>query len=717
MQENEVKRTHAVVPPPGKRDTKRFEAAKNPMGGRRRGPGPGMPMEKVKLKNTKGTVIRLLSYLKNVKYELIIAMLALIGSTVATLITPKISGDLIDVLATYGGINKGGLALSIMAVYLGTALATQSALKRSSGSDQPVDKVTHLAGQGLFLGVGSALAGTTATGVTIANSGAPMSELKHLLILMGCLYLASTLLSLIQQIVLVRVSQRTVRVLRKDLFDRIQTLPLKFFDSRPHGELMSRLTNDVDNVSNMLSNTITQVLSSAITLVISLYMMLRLSWLLTLVSFITIPLSMIVIRRITKFTAKLFKQQQAALGELNGIVEETVTGARVVKVFTREPQVIADFDRANQELTEVGSKATIFSSIIGPMMNAINNLGFALMASIGGFLVVRGHVSVGMIQSFLQYQRQFSRPINDLANQVTMVQSALAGAERVFEIMDQASEPEDAPDAVALRQPRGHVKFDDVTFGYNEERTILKNVSFEAQPGQTIALVGPTGSGKTTIVNLLMRFYDLNGGHIYVDDHDITQIKRQDLRDSMGMVLQDVYLFAGTVRENIAYGNLNATEEEIIEAAKMAHCHGFISRLPEGYDTVLSEDGGNISQGQRQLLSIARAILANPSVLILDEATSSVDTRTEVRIQKAMLNLMEGRTSFVIAHRLSTIRNADCILVLKDGEIIERGTHDELVAKNGFYASLLNSQYRGEAEDETNPEARRRELEKEMQRR
>jgi len=463
---------------------------------------------------------------------------------------------------------------------------------------------------------------------------------------------------------------------------------------------MSRLTNDVDNVSNMLSNTITQVMSSAITLVVSLAMMLYLSWVLTLVSFITIPLSMIVIRKITKYTGKLFKQQQASLGELNGIVEETVTGSRVVKVFTREPQVIEDFDRANEELTEAGVKATIFSSVIGPMMNAINNLGFALMASIGGFLVVGGHVSVGMIQSFLQYQRQFSRPINDLANQVTMVQSALAGAERVFEIMDEASEPADAPNAVALKNPQGHVLFDDVTFGYTSERMILKNVSFEAKPGQTIALVGPTGAGKTTIVNLLMRFYDLNGGHVYIDGHDITDIRRQDLRDSLGMVLQDVYLFAGTVRENIAYGNLDATEEQIIEAAKMANCHNFITQLPQGYDTILSEDGGNISQGQRQLLSIARAILANPSVLILDEATSSVDTRTEMRIQSAMLNLMEGRTSFVIAHRLSTIRNADQILVINNGNIVERGTHAELVALGGFYANLLSSQYRGEPEEE-----------------
>ena len=703
MQENEMKRTHAVVPPPGKREKKRFGAAKMGPGGRGPGGGPrhGRPMEKVKLKNAKGTIVRLLGYLKHVWVELLVAIVALLLSTVATLVTPKISGDLIDVLSTYGGVNKAGFALSVAAIYIGTAIATQSGIKLSSRSKQKGASLRTLGGEGLFLGIALTVAGGTSTAAQVASSAAPMDQLIRLLWIMGALFAASTLLSLIQQIVLVRVSQHTVRVLRKDLFERIQTLPLRFFDSRPHGELMSRLTNDVDNVSNMLANTITQVLSSAITLVVSLTMMLSISWVLTLVSFITIPLSMIVIRRITKFTGKLFKQQQASLGELNGIVEETVTGARVVKVFTREEQVIEDFERANEELTQAGTKATIFSSVIGPMMNAINNLGFALMASIGGFLVVGGHVSVGMIQSFLQYQRQFARPINDLANQITMVQSALAGAERVFEIMDEASEPADAPDAVALKNPQGHVLFEDVTFGYTSERMILKNVSFEAKPGQTIALVGPTGAGKTTIVNLLMRFYDLNGGRIFIDGHDITTIRRQDLRDSLGMVLQDVYLFAGTVRENIAYGNLDATEEQIIEAAKMANCHNFITQLPQGYDTILSEDGGNISQGQRQLLSIARAILANPSVLILDEATSSVDTRTEMRIQSAMLNLMEGRTSFVIAHRLSTIRNADQILVINNGDIVERGTHAELVALGGFYASLLSSQYRGEPEEES----------------
>jgi ATP-binding cassette subfamily B multidrug efflux pump len=511
---------------------------------------------------------------------------------------------------------------------------------------------------------------------------------------MALLYIVSSLFSWLQQIWLVKVSQHTVRVMREELFDRIQLLPLRFFDSKPHGELMSRLTNDVDNVSNMLSQSMTQVLSSLITLVVSLAMMLSLSWELTLVSFVAIPLSMVIVRQVTGRTGKLFKEQQAALGQLNGIVEETVTGARVVKVFGREPNVIEDFEKSNRRLTEVGVKATVLSSLMGPLMNAVNNISFALVAGVGGWMAISGRVSVGGIQSFLQYSRQFARPFNELANQITVVQSALAGAERVFEIMDAEPEPADDAQAYPLEKPEGHVVFKNVSFGYTPERMILKNVSFEAKPGQTIALVGPTGAGKTTIVNLLMRFYDLNGGTVLIDGHDIVDVKRQNLRDSLGMVLQDVYLFAGTVRENICYGKLDATEEEMIRAAKMANCHSFITRLPQGYDTPLAEDGGNLSQGQRQLLSIARAILADPKVLILDEATSSVDTRTEMKIQSAMLALMKGRTSFVIAHRLSTIRSADQILVIKDGQIIERGTHEELIRLNGFYAELDSSQYR-----------------------
>ncbi len=609
---------HAPEMKPEKK--KRFAPAGGPGGGR----GPhGRFMEKPKLKDGKGTILRLLGYLKYVKWNLIVALTALLGASIAGLSAPKISGNLIDSLV------RGDLS-------------------------------------GLW------------------KCGA----------LLAFAYIISSAFSWLQQMMLVEVSTQTVRKLRQDLFERMQKLPLRFFDSHPHGQLMSRLTNDVDNVSMMLGNTLTQLFSGVITLTVSLVMMLSISWQLTLASFITIPLSMIVVRKVTKFTGRLFKAQQAALGELNGIIEETVTGARVVKVFSREKQVIQEFNDANDELKEVGTKATILSSIMGPLMNCFNNCAFALVTGIGGFLAVNGVVTIGNIQSFLQYSRQFARPINEIAHQITAIQSALAGAERVFEIMDTEPEPADDETAYLMENPKGDVHFEDVTFGYTEEKAILKNVSFDVKAGQMIALVGPTGAGKTTIVNLLMRFYDINGGRVRIDGHDITEIQRQSLRSSLGMVLQDVYLFAGTVRDNIAYGRLDATMDEIIAAAKMANCHEFITRLPKGYDTELSEDGGNLSQGQRQLLSIARAILANPAVLILDEATSSVDTRTEMKIQQAMLKLMEGRTSFVIAHRLSTIRNADCIMVINGGEIIERGTHAELIEKDGFYAKMLNSQFR-----------------------
>ena len=699
--ENPTKK-HAVCPPPESAQKARFQAAEAPM--RRGGPGPGhgpgprgAMMGRVKLKNTRGTIFRLLGYLKYVKLEIIGALLALILSTACTLITPIISGNLIDLLNETCGIVPALAAAGAFGAYAVTALGTQAILRRNNGQTGALT-LGSVAFRGLTVSLLATAATAGVTGAAAWTADSAIAELIRLIGLMALLYITSSLLSLAQQLLLVRVAQQTVRVLRKDLFDHLQTLPLRFFDSHPHGELMSRLSNDVDNVSNMLSSSITQVMSSAITIVISLSMMLYLSWVLTLVSLITIPISMLLMKAVTSRSGKLFKAQQACLGQLNGIVEETVTGARVVKVFTREEAVIEDFEAANQALTEAGTKATILSRVIGPMMNMINNIGFALMAGIGGALVLSGNVgSVGMIQSFLQYQRQFSRPFNEIANQVSVVQSALAGAERVFDVIDESPEPADAPDAVPLPAPKGDVEFRDVVFGYTPKKKILDGVSFHARPGETVALVGPTGAGKTTIVNLLMRFYDIQSGQILVDGHDLTDIRRQDLRSSMGMVLQDVYLFAGTVRENIAYGKPDATDEEIIAAAKLANCHGFISRLPDGYDTVLAEDGGNISQGQRQLLSIARAVLANPAVLILDEATSSVDTRTEMKIQSAMLKLMEGRTSFVIAHRLSTIRTADQILVIKDGRIFERGTHEELIAKNGFYASLLASQYRGQA--------------------
>ena len=665
---------------------RRFQPARS--GGPGGPGGPGRFAAKPKLNDAKGTVLRLMKYLGKVKWEMTGAMLLLVASTVLNLIAPRISGQVIDILNENYGVNRAVSMVGMIATFVGTAFLTDKLAQSHSSSESMVS----LSLKGMAVGL-LALVGGGGMAAAAANS---TTALRDTVLLMFLLFLGSGLCSLGQSLLLVNVAQHAVRIIRADLFQRLQKLPLRFFDSKTHGELMSRLSNDVDNVSNMLSNALTQVLSSIITVVVSLSMMLSLSWQLTIIACLTIPLSMLVLGRIAKYTGRLFKQQQAALGELNGVVEETITGAKVVKVFSREKYVMEDFQRSNEELTEVGTKATIFSSCIGPLMNVIGHISFALMAGIGGYLVVAGSVgSVGMIQSFLQYSRQFQMPINNLANQVTMLQSALAGAERVFEVMDTEPEPEDAPDALPLKSPKGHVEFEDVTFGYAPDVKILKDVSFEALPGQTIALVGPTGAGKTTIVNLLMRFYDIDSGVIRIDGEDIRHYKRQDLRDCLGMVLQDVYMFAGTVRDNIAYGKLDATDEEIVRAAKAANCHDFIMRLPNGYNTDLAEDAANLSQGQRQLLSIARAILANPAVLILDEATSSVDTRTEMNIQQAMIALMKGRTSFVIAHRLSTIRGADQILVIQDGRIVERGTHEQLLEKQGVYAGLLNSQYRG----------------------
>jgi len=672
---------------------RRFAPAKAPMGGPGRGPGPrgGMPgMKKPKVKNAKGTIVRLFGYMSAVKVELIVAILALLGSTTASLITPKISGNIIDLLKQTASLGE----MAFMGITMGAYVTTGLILNSTARRDNRVSLLS-LGTQGTIFSLTALVAGKLSADTEAVAETAATGSLGQLLTVMGVLYIFGTLCSLAQQLLLVKVAQHTVRHLRTDLFDKLQGLPLRFFDANPHGDVMSRLTNDVDNVSNMLSNTITQVLSSIITLVMCLYMMITLSWQLTLVAFLTIPLQVFIAKTITSRTGKYFKLQQACLGELNGIVEETVTGARVVKVFCREDNVIKEFDEANEDLTRAGITANILSSVMGPMMNVVNNIAYALMSGIGGIIVVANpSVSIGMIQSFLQYERQFANPFTQIANQVTTIQSALAGAERVFEIMDTAPEPADAPNADDFASPKGHVEFRDVTFGYNPERPILKHLTFEAKPGQTIALVGPTGAGKTTVVNLLMRFYDIDSGELLLDGRSIRDIKRQNLRTSMGMVLQDVYLFAGTVRENIIYGKQDATEEEIRRAIRMANCEEFIDRLPEGLDTMLTESGANISQGQRQLLSIARAILADPAVLILDEATSSVDTRTEMHIQQAMLTLMKGRTSFVIAHRLSTIRNADQILVLNAGEIIERGTHEELVALGGFYAGLLNSQYK-----------------------
>jgi ATP-binding cassette, subfamily B, multidrug efflux pump len=513
---------------------------------------------------------------------------------------------------------------------------------------------------------------------------------------MAGVYILGVLCTLMQNYIMIGISQETVKNLRKDLFHKLQSLPLSFFDSRPHGELMSRLTNDVDNVNNTLNQSITSIFSSFITFVGTLSMMLYLSPLLTLVTMIIIPAMFFITRQLSARTRKLFKEQQEALGKINGFIEETISGQKVVKVFNREEKGIQEFENHNLNLKKIGIRAQIFSGTIGPTMNLLNNAGFALVAGVGGWIALKGMITVGVIASFTNYVKQFTRPLNELANQYNMIQSAIAGAERVFEVLEEEPEPKDEPSSVELKNIAGEVNFRDVHFSYKKENPVLKDVNLNVKPGQTIALVGPTGAGKTTIVNLLTRFYDLDKGAILVDGHDIRNVKRNSLRSSLGIVLQDTYLFSDSVRENIRYGRLNATDKEVEQAARLANADQFILRLPEGYDTILTEDGGNLSQGQRQLLSIARAILADPAILILDEATSSVDTRTELHIQEAMLTLMKGRTSFVIAHRLSTIREADLILVINGGEIIERGNHKELLAQKGFYYNLNNSQFRRE---------------------
>jgi ATP-binding cassette subfamily B multidrug efflux pump len=520
-------------------------------------------------------------------------------------------------------------------------------------------------------------------------------------LLMLIVYLLTSLSTWLQTYVMSGVSQRAVRDIRSDLFAKLQTLSLRFFDQHTHGELMSRLANDVENISNVLTESVTQLISSLISVVGVAAMMFLINVRLAIVSLVTIPMMMFLSQWIAKRTRKGFREQQELLGQLNSIIEETITGQRVVKAYVREWTVIEQFDVTNRRLRRASTNAQIFAGTIGPLTNLVNNVGFAIVAGAGGWMAVQGLATVGTIASFVNYARQFARPLNQIAALYNSIQSAIAGAERVFEIIDQVPELQDALDARPLVQVDGDVVFDDVCFGYEKDVPVLKQVSLHAEPGQTIALVGPTGAGKTTIVNLLTRFYDIGSGSIRIDGMDIRQVKKDNLRRKLGIVLQDTYLFADTVMENIRYGRLDASDEEVIEAAKLANAHQFIHRLPEGYGTPLSERGSNLSQGQRQLLAIARAILADPGILILDEATSSVDTRTERHIQEAMLRLMKGRTSFVIAHRLSTIREADRILVINDGEIIERGTHAELLARRGFYHNLYMSQFKGQTAPES----------------
>ncbi|TCT11637.1 ATP-binding cassette subfamily B protein [Natranaerovirga pectinivora] len=512
-------------------------------------------------------------------------------------------------------------------------------------------------------------------------------------LLMIVVYLLASFFTWLQNKLMIEVSQQTVTRMRKDLFGKIQKLPLKYFDSRPHGELMSRLTNDVENVSSTLSNSTTQVFSSVIILVGTIIAMLLLSPILTLISLIIIPLMIISSNQITKRTRKFFKEQQKSLGELNGLIEESISGQKVIKTFAREEHILKEFDVYNEKFRYASIRAQIYTGLIFPLLNVLNNISFAIVAGAGGYLAARDVISVGLILTFINYIKQFTRPVNELANEFNMVLSAVAGAERVFEVIDEEEEPLDIKNALPLENIKGKVDICNVDFSYNKGVPILKGVDLKVEPGQMIALVGPTGAGKTTIINLLTRFYDVDSGTIKIDDYNINDVKRRSLRSSLGIVLQDTYLFSESVKENIRYGKLDATDEEVEEAAKLANAHQFIVRLSDGYDTVLGEDGGGLSQGQRQLLAIARVILSDPSILILDEATSSVDTRTEIHIQEAMMKLMQGRTSFVIAHRLSTIQKADLIVVINDGQIIEKGTHSELLDKKEYYYELYMTQF------------------------
>ncbi|WP_226671724.1 ABC transporter ATP-binding protein [Rossellomorea aquimaris] len=513
------------------------------------------------------------------------------------------------------------------------------------------------------------------------------------MVLIG-IYILHSMAVWFQNYWMIGVAQDTVYRLRKDLFHQLHQLSIPFFDKRKHGELMSRVTNDIDNVSSTLNSSFIQIISSVLTLVGTVSIMLWLSPLLTLITLIIVPLMVFGMKWITKRTGRLFKEYQQNIGELNGYIEETISGHSIIKTFSREETAINDFGEKNQRLRTSAYWADTYSGFIPKLMNVLNNLSFAVIAGVGGIFALNGMITIGVIVIFAEYARQFTRPLNELANQYNTLLSAIAGAERVFQILDEEEEAKDEGDAVEIDSVEGKVEFQQVSFSYEKGERTLENVSFSIQPGETVALVGPTGAGKTTITNLLSRFYELNEGRIEIDGRDIRTIKRQSLRQQMGFVLQDSFLFQGTIADNIRYGRLDAGDEEVKEAAKLANAHTFIEKMPEGYDTMLRADGSGISQGQKQLLSIARAILSDPSILILDEATSSIDTITELRIQEALKRLMEGRTSVVVAHRLNTIRQANQILVLDQGRIIERGSHDELLKEKGFYHGMYHSQLR-----------------------
>ena len=593
--------------------------------------GPGAPVEKAK--DFKGTMKKLLQYLGAYKISIVAVIIFAIGSTVFNIVGPKILGR-----------------------------ATTEIFK---------GRVRKVSG----------------------GSGIDFTKIGKILGMLLVLYLCSALFSFIQGYIMTGVSQKLTYRMRKEISEKINRLPMNYFDKMTHGEVLSRITNDVDTLSQSLNQSATQVITSVATIIGVLIMMLSISPLMTLTALLLLPISMGFISVIVKRSQKYFMSQQEYLGHVNGQVEEVYGGHNIVKAFNKEQDVIATFDKDNDMLYQSAWKSQFLSGMMMPIMQFVGNLGYVAEVILGGYLAMKSVIEVGDIQSFIQYVRNFTQPIQQVAQVANMLQSTAAASERVFEFLEEEEEEQTVTDPVPVDDLEGRVEFDHVHFGYNPDHIIINDFSVKVEPGQKIAIVGPTGAGKTTMVKLLMRFYDVNEGAIKVDGHDIRDFNRSELRKMFGMVLQDTWLFKGSIEENIRYGKLDATHEEVVEAAKAAHVHRFVQTLPGGYNMELNEEASNVSQGQKQLLTIARAILEDPKILILDEATSSVDTRTEIQIQKAMDNLMRGRTSFIIAHRLSTIRDADLILVMKDGDIVEQGNHEELLAKNGFYADLYNSQF------------------------
>ncbi|MBQ3514010.1 MAG: ABC transporter ATP-binding protein [Lachnospiraceae bacterium] len=602
---------------------------------RPRGPmgGPGAMMGGEKAKNFKGSIGKLIKYMGSYKFAILLVMVVAAISTVFSVAGPKVMGK-----AT-------------------TALAEGLMMKISGTGGIDFDYIRNI----LFLTLG--------------------------------IYTISTIFHFIQGWTMTTITQKVCYRMRKEISEKINRMPMKYFESRTYGEVLSRITNDVDTLGMGLNQSITQIITSICTIIGVVVMMLSISPLMTLIAMVILPVSMVLISLVVKKSQKYFKMQQEYLGRINGQVEETYAGHLVIKAFNKEEETKEQFNQTNGILYETAWKSQFLSGMMQPIMNFVGNLGYTAVAISGGILATKGVITIGDIQAFIQYVKNFTQPITQMAQVINQVQSMAAAAERVFEFLEEEEEDQIAANPVKLDEIKGSVEFQNVHFGYQPENIIIHDFSAKVKPGQKIAIVGPTGAGKTTMVKLLMRFYDVNSGGIFIDGHNVKDFNRHDLREAFGMVLQDTWLFKGSIMENIRYGRLDATDEEVIEAAKAAHAHHFIKTLPDGYQMELNEDASNVSQGQKQLLTIARAILADNKIMILDEATSSVDTRTEVRIQKAMDNLMKGRTSFIIAHRLSTIKNADLILVMKDGDIIEQGTHEELLEAKGFYADLYNSQF------------------------